>query len=163
MKTAQQAPARRSAVWAAVSLGFAVPSILFFLGLVFPAGDLDWGYLFLGRIVAVGSACIAAICGIVSLIRREEHRGHRGGGIVGILLSAALTYAGSPAPDTKLARNTFLLPYVEELKRSTSPAYLETIRGMARSDLIQLHIGYGTGIRNKWVHGVEDPEVDPIL
>lgn len=73
------------------------------------------------------------------------------------LLVALLAGCGS-TPDREIARSVFLRPYVEELKQSTSPAELNTIKSMAESELILLHQGCGTAIRNKWLHGNRDPK-----
>ncbi|MEO6035216.1 MAG: DUF6794 domain-containing protein [Verrucomicrobiota bacterium] len=55
-----------------------------------------------------------------------------------------------------LARDTFLHPYVEQLKTSISSDELESIKTMAESELILLLHGYGTNIRNQWLHGNRD-------
>jgi hypothetical protein len=62
-------------------------------------------------------------------------------------------------PDAKIEKNPFLLPYVEQLEMSTSPADLKRIKTMAKSELILLHMDYGLWIRNKWIHGRGDPQL----
>jgi hypothetical protein len=65
----------------------------------------------------------------------------------------------SSTPDEKIAKSSFLRPYVEELKTNTPLADLDRIRTMAESELTLLHHGYGTGVRNKWLWGNRDPEL----
>jgi hypothetical protein len=74
-----------------------------------------------------------------------------------ILLLTTMVFA-APS-EQELAKNPFLVPYVKELKKETSRADLEKIKEMAESELILLHMGYGTGIRNKWLHGNRDPKL----
>ncbi len=62
-------------------------------------------------------------------------------------------------PDREIAKNFFLRPYVQQLKESTAPDELNSIKSMAESELVLLHHGYGTAIRNKWIHGNRDPEL----
>lgn len=62
-------------------------------------------------------------------------------------------------PDKEVEKNPFLRPYVEQLKQSASPADLNTIKTMAKSELILLLHGYGTAIRNRWLHGNRDPQL----
>jgi hypothetical protein len=57
----------------------------------------------------------------------------------------------------ELALSPALKPYVEQLKESTSPEDLRHIKEMAKSELVLLLHGYGTGIRNRWIHGDRDP------
>jgi hypothetical protein len=58
-----------------------------------------------------------------------------------------------------IAKSAFLRPYVAQLKTNTPPAELARIRAMAKSELILLHHGYGTGIRNQWLWGDRNPEL----
>jgi len=66
---------------------------------------------------------------------------------------------GCAQQSNELARDPFLRPYVEQLKKSTPADTLRAITAMAESELILLHHGYGTGIRNRWIHGGRDPEL----
>jgi hypothetical protein len=66
-------------------------------------------------------------------------------------------YAAAAPKD--LALDPFLRPYVEQLKKSTPPDDLAQITAMAESELILLHHGYGTAIRNRWIHGKRDPAI----
>ena len=80
-------------------------------------------------------------------------------------------------PKKDLAQDPVLKPYVEQLKESTSPQDLQKIRGMAKSELVLLLHGYGTGIRNEWIHhdrdsrlasffrthGISDPEGESMV
>ena len=59
--------------------------------------------------------------------------------------------------DAKLEEDPFLQPYVAQLKKQTASATLEGVKTLAESDLIVLHHGYGTWIRNKWLWGDRDP------
>ena len=91
--------------------------------------------------------------------------------IIKTLLAEATSYQGqdiavvgiakdvSSTPKEDTAKNPFLRPYVAALKAETPPAVLKTIRDMGKSELIRLHHGYGTGIRNKWLWGDRDPEL----
>ncbi len=60
-------------------------------------------------------------------------------------------------PGKDLAEDPFLRPYVEQLKRSTPADDLGRITAMNKTELILLHHGYGTYIRNRWIHGDRDP------
>jgi hypothetical protein len=51
----------------------------------------------------------------------------------------------------------FLRPYVERLKKETPKDNLNRISAMAKSELIELHLGYGMWIRNTWIRGDRDP------
>src|SRR5436309_1644842 len=71
-----------------------------------------------------------------------------------VLFLSVFLLGCSPTPDgAKIATSPFLRPYVEQLKQDASGADLNRIKTMAKSELILLHHGYGTGIRNKWLHG----------
>src|SRR5262245_1705354 len=59
--------------------------------------------------------------------------------------------------DKDLAHAPALRPYVQQLKESTAPKELRAITTMAKPELILLLHGYGTGIRNRWLHGDRDP------
>lgn len=59
----------------------------------------------------------------------------------------------------EVVENSFLRTYVARLKADTPAPDLDRIRSMAKSELILLHHGYGTGIRNKWLRGNRDPEL----
>lgn len=65
----------------------------------------------------------------------------------------------SPGAKKDVAKSAFLRPYVAQLKTNTPAAELERIRTMAKSELILLHHGYGTGIRNQWLWGNRNPEL----
>lgn len=56
-----------------------------------------------------------------------------------------------------LTENPFLQPYIHQLNEGASAADLASLTAMAKSELILLHHGYGTGIRNRWIHGDRDP------
>ena len=58
-----------------------------------------------------------------------------------------------------LAKDPFFKPYIEELKKTTDKNEILQITAMDESELILLHHGYGTGIRNRWLHGDRDPEL----
>ncbi len=58
-----------------------------------------------------------------------------------------------------VSQHDFLRPYVLELDRETPPRTLDRITTMAESDLVLLHMGYGTWIRNKWLWGRRDPKL----
>ncbi len=74
-----------------------------------------------------------------------------------LLLACAFLVDGPVAPVKDLHRDPFLRPYVQQLKQTTRANDLRTITAMAKSDLILLLHGYGTGIRNKWIRGNRDP------
>ena len=65
----------------------------------------------------------------------------------------------SSNPKEEIAKSPFLRPYVAQLRTNSPTAELDSIRSMAKSELILLHHGYGTGIRNKWLWGDRDPEL----
>src|SRR6516162_4724274 len=65
----------------------------------------------------------------------------------------------SSGSEKDIAQSAFLRPYVAQLKTNTPPAELARIRAMAKSELILLHHGYGTGIRNQWLWGNRNPEL----
>ena len=71
-----------------------------------------------------------------------------------VLLSTLVSPVWS---DAKLEEDPFLQPYVAQLKKQTASATLESVKTLAESDLIVLHHGYGTWIRNKWLWGDRDP------
>lgn len=62
---------------------------------------------------------------------------------------------GTARPD--LAADPFLRPYVERLKGPSSADERRRIVALSRADLIELHHGLGTGIRNRWLRGDRDP------
>ncbi len=70
-----------------------------------------------------------------------------------------LLLGSDDAPGKSLAEDPFLRPYVEQLKKTTSAADLRRITARSKSELITLHHGYGTGIRNRWLRGDRDPEL----
>jgi hypothetical protein len=59
--------------------------------------------------------------------------------------------------DKDLAHAPALRPYVQQIKESTPPEELRAITAMAKPELVLLLHGYGTGIRNRWIHGDRDP------
>jgi hypothetical protein len=61
------------------------------------------------------------------------------------------------ATDKDLAHAPALKPCVQQLKESTSPEDLHAITAMAKPELVLLLHGYGTSIRNRWIHGDRDP------
>lgn len=65
----------------------------------------------------------------------------------------------SSASPRDVSRDPFLRPYVEQLKKETPPAELDRISAMAEDELILLLHGYGTWMRNKWLHGNRDPSL----
>lgn len=75
-----------------------------------------------------------------------------------VLFGLAITSSWANA-DGDLARDPFLRPYVADLKKDTPSKNLDYIRGLAEDDLILLHHGYGTYIRNRWLWG--DRETQP--
>lgn len=75
------------------------------------------------------------------------------------ILLIALAFGCATRTDSKVAEDVFLRPYVEQLKKTTPPADLDKIKTMAESELILLLHGYGTGIRNQWLHGNRDPQL----
>jgi hypothetical protein len=74
-----------------------------------------------------------------------------------LFLFCAFFPEGDDAPKKDLARDPFLRPYIQQLKQNTSADDLRKITAMARSELITLHHGFGTGIRNRWIRGGRDP------
>jgi hypothetical protein len=76
-----------------------------------------------------------------------------------LFLLFALFIGCASKPDKEIEKNAFLRPYVEQLEKSTSPADLNRIKTMAKSELILLHMDYGLWIRNKWIHGGRDPQL----
>jgi len=75
------------------------------------------------------------------------------------ILLIALAFGCASRTDSKVAEDAFLRPYVGQLKKTTPPADLDKIKTMAESELILLLHGYGTGIRNQWLHGNRDPQL----
>jgi hypothetical protein len=73
------------------------------------------------------------------------------------LAICALLLGSDTAPGKDLAEDPFLRPYVEQLKKSTPADDLGRITAMNTTELILLHHGYGTYIRNRWIHGDRDP------
>lgn len=47
----------------------------------------------------------------------------------------------------------FIQPYVSELRKETPDDSLERLSKLKKDELIKLHHGYGTWIRNKWLWG----------
>jgi hypothetical protein len=76
-----------------------------------------------------------------------------------ILIFGLFTGCATTPPVKDIAHDTFLRTYVQQLEKSTSSADLHEIASMSKSDLIFLLHGYGTGIRNRWLHGNRDPEL----
>lgn len=76
-----------------------------------------------------------------------------------VLFSPFLLFACATEPRKDAAQDPFLRPYVEQLKKDASKEDLRKIASMAKSELILLLHGYGTGIRNRWIHGNRDPEL----
>jgi len=74
-----------------------------------------------------------------------------------LILFCLLLTGCATATHENLAHDAALEPYVKQLKKSTSREDLNTIREMAKSELVLLLHGYGTGIRNRWIHGDRDP------
>ena len=68
--------------------------------------------------------------------------------IVGIIFVAILIGCVSKRNDHAILR-----PYVEKLKEEVPADQLRTIRAMGADELILLHHGFGTWIRNKWLWG----------
>jgi hypothetical protein len=73
-----------------------------------------------------------------------------------LVICAVLFGCASRAPRKDVAEDPFLQPYLQQLKKSTSTDDLRRVAAMARSELILLLHGYGTGIRNRWIHGDRD-------
>lgn len=71
-------------------------------------------------------------------------------GLVAIAL--ALNDAGTPA----LEAAPLLRPYVAQLKEDLPATEREKLAAYAEDDLILLHHGYGTAIRNRWLRGDRD-------
>jgi hypothetical protein len=70
-----------------------------------------------------------------------------------------LLFACGTARGKSVARDEFLRPYVQQLKKDMSADDRRRIAVMAKTELILLLHGYGTGIRNKWLHGGRDPRL----
>jgi hypothetical protein len=71
----------------------------------------------------------------------------------------ALLLGCASSSDRGITESAFLRPYVDQLKKTTSPAHLNGIKTLSKSELILLHHGYGTGIRNQWLRGQRDPKL----
>ena len=100
----------------------------------------------------------------VPLDRTPQRIGHMGSGdnimpYLKYFVIFAFFSGYDVTPDKDLAEDPFLRPYVLQLKKSTPADDLRKITGMAESELILLHHGLGTGIRNKWLRGNRDPEL----
>ncbi len=80
-------------------------------------------------------------------------------GYLKTILPCLLLIGCHTAAAEEIAQYPFLASYVQQLKDSTSAEDLRAITAMAESELILLHHGYGTGIRNRWIHGNRDPEL----
>ena len=78
--------------------------------------------------------------------------------IISALVSILLSGCAS-IPGKDISQNPFLQPYVGELKKDTPSVDLNRIRDMGKSELVLLLHGYGTWIRNKWIHGNRDPKL----
>lgn len=77
-----------------------------------------------------------------------------------ILVFVFVTCSGDdPTGAKNLADDPFLKPYVQQIKKNIPADELTRITAMADSELILLHLGLGTGIRNKWLRGNRDPEL----
>src|SRR5204863_2947328 len=76
-----------------------------------------------------------------------------------LILLIALAFGCVSRTDSKVAQDAFLRPYVDRLKKTAPPGDLDRIRAMAKSELILLLHGYGTGIRNEWLHASRDPQL----
>lgn len=76
-----------------------------------------------------------------------------------VLLSLLQCLTGCIQSSDTSQDTAFLAPYIEELKRETPPKTLSEIAALPKSELIRLHFGYGTGIRNKWLWGGQDPQL----
>ena len=63
------------------------------------------------------------------------------------------------ATDQELAKDRRLNAAVARLKQQTPISELDSIRAMDEPDLIVLLHGYGTWIRNQWIHGNRDPQL----
>lgn len=74
------------------------------------------------------------------------------------IILVPVTCFGNPA-ERELAADGFLQPYVATLKSELSDEDLNRIRISSDEDLILLHHGLGTSIRNRWIHGGRDPEL----
>jgi hypothetical protein len=74
-----------------------------------------------------------------------------------VLLGLATTSSSANADDDVIAKNPFLRPYVADLKKDAPSKDLDYVRGLAEDDLVLLHHGYGTYIRNRWLWGGRDP------
>jgi hypothetical protein len=79
--------------------------------------------------------------------------------IITPILLIALTLGCASRTDTNIEKDAFLRPYVDQLKKTTPPADLDKVKTMAKSELVLLLHGYGTGIRNQWLHGNRDPQL----
>ena len=75
-----------------------------------------------------------------------------------LVICALLSGYDTPL-DKDLAEDPFLRSYLQQLKKSTPADDLRKITAMAESELILLHHGLGTGIRNKWLRRDRDPEL----
>ena len=74
-----------------------------------------------------------------------------------VLLCIGVPVVFEDDPISPLEQHSFLKPYAARLKADTSASDLDSIARMRREDLIVLHHGYGTGIRNKWLWGDREP------
>lgn len=76
-----------------------------------------------------------------------------------LILAQEVRFVPVPAPAGSPFTDPLLAPYIAELKKEAKPADLEYLTAMARDELILLHHGFGTGIRNKWLWGNRDPKL----
>jgi len=75
--------------------------------------------------------------------------------IIVVVLGAALV----GQTDSELAKDPNLSTAVARLKRLTPAIQLEQVKVVAEPDLVLLLHGYGTWIRNQWIHANRDPEL----
>jgi len=73
-----------------------------------------------------------------------------------ILFLLAPKVGGKEKNTAAVSEHDFLRPYIVKLERETPRKTLDLITTMAESDLVLLHHGYGTWIRNKWLWGRRD-------
>ena len=76
-----------------------------------------------------------------------------------VLLFSLLCLTGCLTNNDAQSDATFLAPYINVLKQETSPKALQEIVALPRSELVHIHFGYGTRIRNKWLWSDKDPRL----